>query len=107
MVDLGCLGGPGGQENPPKRWGAKRPTFWNGVPGRRGRLDPKKDHVRAVGTNKFAGVGDPWGCRLLDAPRGLVGLPPPDPPGVAAPKPPTEAHQNDTTTVYRGPSNTG
>jgi hypothetical protein len=37
IVDLGDLGGPGGLEDPSKRWGASRPAFWNGFPGRRGR----------------------------------------------------------------------
>ncbi len=34
-------GGPGGRQNLFKRWGAKRPLFWCGFPGRRGRPDPK------------------------------------------------------------------
>ena len=32
---------PGGRENPSKRWGASRHSFWKGSPGRQGRPDPK------------------------------------------------------------------
>ncbi len=36
MADFGGLAGPGGPEDPPKRWGGFPPTFREGVPGPRG-----------------------------------------------------------------------
>ncbi len=33
IVYFGGLGGPGGPKNPPRRWGASTPTFWNGFWG--------------------------------------------------------------------------
>ena len=41
IVDFGGLGGPGSPKNHSRRWGAKPPTFWNGLWGRWGRPNPK------------------------------------------------------------------
>jgi hypothetical protein len=44
----GGSAGPGGPENLPDRWAAKRPTGWKGFLVRRGRLDPKLDDFRST-----------------------------------------------------------
>ncbi len=41
MVDFWGLAGPRGPGDPFKRWGSAPPTFWKGLPGTRGRPDPK------------------------------------------------------------------
>jgi len=41
IVGFGGLGGPGRPINPPKRSGAKPPTFLEGFPASRGRPDPQ------------------------------------------------------------------
>ena len=65
MVDFWGLAGPGGPGDPFKRWGAKRPTFWKGLPDPRGsKIDhfPAQNLPRtqpAVGglTNRTSGLG--------------------------------------------------
>ncbi len=41
IVDVWGLGGPGGRENPSKRLGESRPTFWKACSVRRVRPDPQ------------------------------------------------------------------
>ncbi len=41
IAHVGGPGGPGGPGDPSKRWGAKPPTVWEGLPGPRGRPDPQ------------------------------------------------------------------
>ena len=41
MADFWGLAGTGGPGNPFKRWGAKPPTFWRGLPGPWGLPDSK------------------------------------------------------------------
>ncbi len=43
IAHFGCLGGPGGPGNPPERWGAKPPSFLEGLQSPRGFPDPKND----------------------------------------------------------------
>ncbi len=66
IVDVWGLGGPGGQTNPSKRWGAKPPTVWNGFWGRLGRPDPKNRRFPAGPKNQ--------------KPKCAITQPPPPPP---------------------------
>ena len=49
MVDFCGLAGPGDPGDPCKRWGAKPPTFWEGLPGPRGMPDPQKSTISGSG----------------------------------------------------------
>ena len=53
VVDFGALGGPGRPGNPPKRWGAKPPTFLEGFPAAPGRPDPPKSTISGRSQNRI------------------------------------------------------
>jgi len=48
---LGGLGGPGRPGSLPKRWGVSPPSFLEGIPAARGRLDPKKSTISGRSKN--------------------------------------------------------
>jgi hypothetical protein len=88
IVNLCGLGGPG-RESPSKMWGAKRPTFWKGFPGRRGPQITKINDVRSA----------PKPCskkpdfRITNEPLSFVGRTPT----------PSWPHHYNTTIIVLGP----